>query len=139
MSLLRILSLPGPGQPEAGTRSCLRRHRPAWARSCSLAEAFAEKHLFIVKLEFSRDFGLGIFKNRLNLVVIWIFVMSEGITLVTALHSCLVTGLHSWVTVSTYWVSHTVSCSVQQLGEDTGAGAGTDTMGDIFLQNRDIF
>ena len=47
--------------------------------------------------------------------------------MVTGLHSCLVTGLHSWVTVSTYWVSHTVLCSVQQLGEDTGAGAGTDT------------
>ena len=47
--------------------------------------------------------------------------------MVTGLHSCLVTGLHSWVTVSTYWVSHTVLCSVQQLGADTGAGAGTDT------------
>ena len=42
MILLRILSLPGPGQPEAGTRSCLHHHRPAWARSCSLAEVFAE-------------------------------------------------------------------------------------------------
>ena len=60
--------------------------------------------------------------------MILIFVMSDDvITLVTGLHSCLVTGLHSWVTVSTYWVSHTVLCSVQQLGEDTGAGAGTDT------------
>ena len=45
--------------------------------------------------------------------------------MVTSLHSCLVTGLHSWLTESTYWVSHTVLCSVQHLGADTGAGAGT--------------
>ena len=49
-----------------------------------------------------------------------------SITLVTGLHSCLVTGRHSWVTVSTYWVSHTMLCSVQQLGVDTGAGADTN-------------
>ena len=37
----------------------------------------------------------------------------------------LVTGLHSMVTWSTYCVSHTVSCSVQHDGVDTGAGAAT--------------
>ena len=49
--MLRLrIRLPGSGPPEAGSRKCLRRHKPAWARSCLLTGAFADNNIITVKL-----------------------------------------------------------------------------------------